>query len=306
MKLFTNILFFCYLSLSISIVIQSQSNNSNDNQDINFVYSEKLFPKVNLRDAKGSIELWTRELAADMKIAYSFNNEFIKGISTVEDEYIDKDIDLIVMSALEYLMNYKKLRSLNPIVITADKGVIGVEYLILTHKENNVKAISDLKNRSISFIDDYSNAIPQIWLDVILKKNKLPLSSKFFKNIVVSINANQAILKTFFKQVEACIVPKNLYEYSVEINPQLDNDLVILEQSDPYIVGVFCANKKMDDDFRRNLIQSAIKALENTKGKQFSLFFRVGEVIEYKSEHIKSLKKLLADAVRYNINLDRN
>ena len=304
MKSLSRILLFCYL-LSLNFIIYSQNGNSNDDKDINFVYSEKLFPKVDLRDAKGSIELWTREIAADMKISYSFNNEFIQGVSTVDKTYIDQEIDLIVMSALEYLMNYKKLRSLNPIILTADKGVIGVEYLILTHKENNINSIRDLENKSISFIDDYSNAIPQIWLDVILKKNKLPLSSKFFKNIVISKNANQAILKTFFKQVEACIVPKNLYEYSVEINPQLASNLVILEQSEPYIVGVFCANRKIDDDLKNDLIQSALNALENAKGKQFSIFFRVGEIIEYKSEHIESLRKLVDDAVRYNISLDR-
>ncbi len=79
-----------------------------------------------------------------------------------------------------------------------------------------------------------------------------------------------------------------------------------LEQSEPYIVGVFCANKKMNDGFKNDIIQSAIKALENTRGKQFSIFFRVGEIIEYKPEHIESLRKLVDDAVRYNISLDRN
>jgi len=305
MKSIINILFFCCLLSSTSIVIYSQNGSSKDDRDINFVYSEKLFPKVDLRDAKGSIELWTREIAADMKVSYSFSNEFIQGISTVDNDYIDQEIDLIVLSALEYLVNYEKLKNLSPIIVAAENGKVGVEYLILVHKENNFNSLSDLENNTITFVDEYSSAIPQVWLDVILKTNGLAISNTFFKKIEVSKNTNQAILKTFFKQVGACVVPKNLYESSVEINPQLAKDLVILKQSELFIVGVLCSHNKLNKDLKVDVIQSAKKILQSIKGRQFAIFFRTGELADFKSEHIESLRMLVNNAEKYNINLNR-
>lgn len=305
MKLLTHILLLCSILSSNSILIYSQTSDSNFNDSINFIYSEKLFPKVDLRDAKGSIELWTREIAADLKKFYSFNNIFVKSISSVENSFIEQEIDFITMSAMEYIVNYEKLRSLSPIIVAAENGKVGVEYLILVHKENNFNSLSDLENQTITFIDDYSNAIPQVWLDVILKTNSLSISSTFFKKIEVSKNANQAILKTFFKQVGACIVPKLLYESTVELNPQIANDLVILKQSEPFIVGILCSHNKLDNDLNMDVIQSAKNVLQSTKGKQFAIFFRTSELTDFKSEHIENLRKLVNNAEKFNIKLNR-
>ncbi|MBT8387310.1 MAG: phosphate/phosphite/phosphonate ABC transporter substrate-binding protein [Ignavibacteria bacterium] len=304
MKSLIRMLILCQ-TLSLNLITYSQNGNSISKEAINFVYSEKLFPKVNSHDAKASIKLWTKEMISDLREDYFVNNIFVKGIATLDNSFIQQEIDFIIMSALEYIVNYDKLGNLNPIVVSTLNGIIGVEYLILSHKDNNFISLNDLKNQKIALVDDYSNAIPQVWLDVILKTNKLSIASEYFKEILLSNNTNQAILKTFFKQVGACIVPKNLYESSLELNPQLASELVILEQSEPFLLGVFCSHKKVDNELTTNVTQFAKEVQKNTKGKQFTLFFRIGDIIEYKSKHIENVRKLVDDAERYNIKLNR-
>jgi ABC-type phosphate/phosphonate transport system substrate-binding protein len=266
-----------------------------------------LFPKVDFRDAKASIELWTREIISDMKKYYSFQNLFIANINSVDNFFIEEKIDFITMSSLEYIINNNKLKSLNPVMISSSENdMIGVEYIILVHKGNNISSLGNLENQTIAFVDDYSNAIPQIWLDVLLKSKRLPLSSKFFKSIEISNNSNQAILKTFFKQVQACVVPKILYEASMELNPQISRDLIVLEQSKPFIVGVMCVHNKVENDLKVDIIQSAKNVLASEKGRQFAIFFRSGELIDFKTEHLDNVNKLVADAIKFNINLNRD
>ena len=81
--------------------------------------------------------------------------------------------------------------------------------------------------------------------------------------------------------------------------------MIILKQSEPLIVGVLCSHNKIDEEVRIDMIQSAKKVLGSKKGKQFAIFFRTGELIDFKSEHIENLRKLVNNAEKFNIKLNR-
>ncbi|MDH3268192.1 MAG: phosphate/phosphite/phosphonate ABC transporter substrate-binding protein [Ignavibacteria bacterium] len=300
-----NILILFYLISSFYLTpLYCQSPDAENVEMLNMIFSKKIFPKVDFHDAVASIEIWTKELIPEVTKKYSLNNIFIEGLDHVDKKYLDQNVSFIVLSVFEYLYDKEKLENLSPILVSSDEaGIIGIEYVILVNKESNINSLKDLKNKTITFIDDYANAIPRLWLDVLLKSEGLSLSNKFFKQIQTSANANQAILKTYFKQVDACVVPKKLLKTSIELNPQLESNLFFLKQSLPLAAGVFCVNKNINESTRKEFIKTAKIAANTERGKQIALFFRSNELIDYKAEYFDNIKSLIEQAQKFKINI---
>lgn len=303
MKSFKNILLLIYLLILPNLYpVYSQPAKLNSVKNMNFVFSKKIFPRLEFRDAAASVEIWTKELLLETHIKYSVNNLYIESIDEVDKKYLDEKPDIIVTSIFEYLLNQGKMSSLIPTFLSSDgEGTIGVKYVILVHKNTGIKSLEDLKNKTISFVDDYSNAIPRLWLDVLLRGRGLSLSAKYFKKSFIAANGNQAILKTFFRQVDACVVPKRLLKTSYDLNPQLKSDLVILKMSKPFIAGVFFTNKNLGPSIRNDIIKSAKNVLSTKRGKQIALFFRTKRLIEYDPKYLDNIKNLIKQARKLKI-----
>ena len=281
-----------------------QPMNADDDKILNMIYSKSILPKVDYRDAMASIEIWSKEILKEIYSEYSLNNIFIEGIDHVDEIYINDKASFVILTALEYITNQDKLNNLIPTLLSSDDdGLVGIEYVLLVHKSSGINSLRDLKNKTISFVDDYSNAVPHLWLDVQLKSEGLPTSDKFFKQIIISSTANQAVLKTFFGQVDVCIIPKKLLSTTFILNPQLESDLKILQQSDPFIAGVFCANKKVSDNIKKDFIKSARIAMNTERGKQIALFFRTKELHEFQVAYLDNIKNLINRANNLNVKI---
>jgi ABC-type phosphate/phosphonate transport system substrate-binding protein len=299
------ILLLSYLLSSNNILsIHCQPVQPEGGEALNIIFSKKILPYVDDRDAIAAIGVWTKEILSEIYLDHTINNIFIEGFAQVDENYINEKANFLILTAYEYLYNQEKLKNVTPALLTSDDdGQIGIEYIILVNKNSNLNSLKDLKNKTISFVDDYSNAVPRLWLDVMLRSEGLSESNKFFKQILTAPNGNQAILKTFFQQSDACIIPKKLLNTSFALNPQLESNLVILKQSVPFIAGIFLTNNKLSTDVRNDFIKSVKIALETERGKQIALFFRTSELHEFKAEYLDNVKSLINQAKKLKIKI---
>lgn len=292
------------ICLLYPVFLSCQSLSKDEDKTLNLIYSKSILPKVDYRDAIASIEIWNKEILADNYSEYSLNNIFIESIDQVDEKYIIDKASFVILTAIEYLTNHEKMKNVTPALLSFDDdGLVGIEYVLLIHKNKGINSLKDLKNKTISFVDDYSNAAPHLWLDVQLLNEGLSTSDKFFKDVFTSSNANQAILKTFFGQIDACLVPNKLLNTTYILNPQLESDLKILQQSKPFIAGVFCTNNKVSESIKKDIIKSARIALNTDRGKQTALFFRTGELHEFKVEYLDNIKYLIHQVNNLNIKI---
>ena len=280
----------------------SQLASPETEEKLTLVYSKKIFPNVDFRDAAASIEIWTKTLMSEINPKFSFANVFIEGIDQADEKLINENASFLILTAIEYLTNREKLKSMVPTLLSSDdEGTIGIQYILIVNRSSNINSLRDLENKTISFVDDYQNALPHLWLDVLLKREGLSLADEFFKEVFIAQSANQAILRTFFGQIDACIVPKKLLNTSFVLNPQLEFNLIIVKESEPFIAGVFCANKNLSDSVIRDFIKSAKAAIKTDKGKQVALFFRTKEIHDFQATYLDNMKNLIEQAISFNL-----
>lgn len=305
MKTAKKTLFFMYMiGLLYPGFLNCQSPGMDNDKTLNLIYSNSILPRVDYRDAIASIEVWSKEILKEIYSEYSLNNVFIESIDEVDDKYINDKASFVILTAIEYLTNQEKLKNITPTLLSSDDdGLVGIEYVLLVHKKSGINSIEDLKNKIVSFVDDYSNAVPYLWLNVLLKSEGFTSSDKFFKQILTSSTANQAVLKTFFGQIDACIVPKKLLSTTFILNPQLEQDLKILQQSEAFIAGIFCVNEKVANSIRKDFINSARVAMNTERGKQIALFFRTRDLHEFKIQYLDNIKNLINQAKNLNIKI---
>jgi ABC-type phosphate/phosphonate transport system substrate-binding protein len=133
-------------------------------------------------------------------------------------------------------------------------------------KSKKIKKINDLKNKSIALkSDDY---LSSIYLKKILSKENIIIENRdFFKDY------NTVLLKTLFGSYDACIIPSYAYEILKELNPIINDKLVILEKTKEIFTNHLILFNKNYDSKKLIELENRIDIFKNTVKKEeiFSL-----------------------------------
>ena len=140
----------------------------------------------------------------------------------------------------------------------------------------------------------YEGDIPLIWLDQILKKNKLNTREKFFQKIEYFDKALPSVLPVFFENADACLVSKNSFETICELNPQVRNTLTVIETSIPITIGIVALRKNISNpEVKKHIIEAFLNLHNKVAAQQFLSVFKIEKVIEFKEEYLKSTYEIL-------------
>ena len=78
----------------------------------------------------------------------------------------------------------------------------------------------------------------------------------------------------------------------LELNPQLKNELMIIEKSPEFVGGIMCINKNVSEDIKKIALDTAKKLSKTTSGKQILALFKAKKLVKYNPEYLKKTKEL--------------
>jgi phosphonate transport system substrate-binding protein len=134
-----------------------------------------------------------------------------------------------------------------------------------------------------------------LWFTTLLLKRGLPESDNFFSDIKKVEKISQAVLPVFFMQADACIVRRAGFQTMVEMNPQVNKNLIVLQKSPVFQESLFCVRKDYDDKSKK-IILDVVETLHlDPKGSQMLLLFRKNRVLPFKPEYIESVEALVKE-----------
>ena len=103
------------------------------------------------------------------------------------------------------------------------------------------------------------------------------------------------MLSVFFRQDDACIVTRDVFEAMIELNPQVGAELTVLVTSPEFMYGVTCLRKNLDEENQKRLLENAIQLQTYPKGKQILTLFRRDEVVLFKPSYLESIERLVKE-----------
>ena len=183
---------------------------------------------------------------------------------------------------------------LEPIGSASREGIPYEIYYLLVNNESQYKTLADLKDKTLLVGSPYEGDIPLIWLDQVLRQNRLNTRKKFFQKIEYFNKALPSVLPVFFKNADACLVSKNSFETICELNPQVQNKLTVIEASIPINIGVVAVRKNISNlEAKSHIIDAFLNLHKKVAAQQFLSVFKIEKVIEFKEEYLKSTYEIL-------------
>jgi phosphonate transport system substrate-binding protein len=125
-----------------------------------------------------------------------------------------------------------------------------------------------------------------LWLDTLLLRQKLPIVARFFHTVKRVDKSSQAVLPVFFRQTDACLVPRWAFDTMVELNPQVGNDLKIFIVSPMLARGAFFMRKNLPPQ-KRVLVDVALKLQNSTRIRQFMTLFHSENLVAYQPSYLE-------------------
>lgn len=264
----------------------SQTNNSKkEAQSITVGFTIQLFNDVDIRDAEVALKMWGNEVLSGLGVNYYPDTKIYKNTVDLIAAIKDGEIDLISLLTTDYFEIGNKVE-LEPSLITTSGGKIGFNFFLIVRKDRGLKNLKDLKNMQINIPSGSLGQLVKMWLVGNLFDNGLK-HRKFFSDEKEVNKPSQALFPVFFKQADACVVSEKSYNTMIEFNPQLKNDLIIIDKSPELVNGLMCFNKKLDENTKTIIINTSLKISNSVSGKQLLALFRADDLIRFKKEDLQ-------------------
>jgi phosphonate transport system substrate-binding protein len=288
-----------YLFLLIvfcSSISVPQSPINDTDEDINYFqvgFSANIFKGVYLKDATAAAKVLTELFLQRYKRNWKVKpHEVFSSIDELEKILKEQEFEALVMHPSEYIQ-VEDLNLLEPIAVSLRNDSPYDSYHLLVHKDSNLKELKDLKGKTVLLSSQLGNKV-ELWIDFLLKRKKLDRKEKFFFKLQFIDKPLATILPVFFKKEDACIVDESSYKTVVELNPQIGQDLESIEISQPLAIGLIVIRKSISDPQVKADIKEAFLDLHKyEESRQYLTIFRIGKIVEFKEEYLKSTYALL-------------
>jgi phosphonate transport system substrate-binding protein len=254
-------------------------------------FSSRVFPDLDNNDIRVAMELWARELSRSAGIPsarvtiFRDQAEWLSAIRQGE-------LHIITITAMEYQRSREKSQ-LIPSYNSVNKTGANMKQLVIVNRKNGIKTVSELRGRSFAILPPIKCEASLLWLDQMLKKFGAERNA-FFRQIKEFPKASQALMATFFGQVDGCLVSRGAYEICKTLNPQLGKELLIVAESKSLMGEITCVPANVSDALKAAFTRAALHLHENTVGKQILTMFQTDQVVMFNSADMEGIAELLA------------
>ena len=201
-----------------------------------------------------------------------------------------REIDGLFGTAIEYLGREDQLGKDIMAVGYSNAGV-KQSYVVIVRKDDGVSKLSDLKGRRIT-LAQYQD-IEEVYLNTLLLRDNLSEIPIFFSQRLYAKNPNIAIMDVFFNKSDITIVRDSEYKTAIELNPQLERKLIILNKSLPYIPAAGSVRKEIPSASIAELMRAIEKYGEADGGKKVLSFSQASSIQKISMKDIQSTRDLL-------------
>jgi ABC-type phosphate/phosphonate transport system substrate-binding protein len=296
-------LILCLLFLPFVITAPDTVAVGANQPAVRFGLSSRLFREVNENDARMSVKAYSKQIADSRGLVADPNPRFFSSIPELTKLLISGAVDIVALPTQEFLALEQNL-VVGPLLINIINGVDYQEYVLLARFDGGINALSDLKGRRVSVLDNLQGNLADIWLDVLLGQETLAPPEAFFSSVTRPIKVSQTVLPVFFHQSDACVVTRQGFVLMGELNPQITNQLRILATSPQLVSSLTCFRAGFEPSLKENFVTAMITAHTAPAGRQLMTIFQCDRTEVRPLSRLQSSQELLATHARLRGNTD--
>ncbi len=181
------------------------------------------------KDIKISLDFWAKEIGG--KNDFVVKSKFYKNLNKMKRDFREKKIDVLTASGLILATKFNSNEFYEGFQAMTNDFENKNRLLLLVHRDKHYQKIADLRNKTIARLRNED--VENLYFNLHLQKQFHRDSNTFFKKTVFTKSYSKAILKLFFKKVDAALVKQEAYDLALELNPQIGTKLKALVSIEP-------------------------------------------------------------------------
>lgn len=257
-------------------------------------FSSKAFVNVPKNDMKIAVGVLSRKVAR--KAFESVDSRIYDSSADIENALKLKKLDVIALTPDEFI-HLRSGVSLEPAMITVAGNSHEVELLVLVRKGSGLNSIADLKGKTIALPSSNAQygSIYRIWVDTLAMKEGAASSNVYFSYLKETDSASKAILPVFFRTIDACVISRQAFEITSELNPQLSRDLKAIAHISRLAGGIIAFRKELPEEYKQKTREALLALHKDLEGRQLLMLFHLNSLAPFRSEYLDATELLYAE-----------
>ena len=271
--------------------------------DITMAFSPRAFIDADTEEARIVAKSLTKMLLGKV-VGGSTDATIYHDMPSLEKAILMKKVDLAVLLSDEYLEVRNRL-PIEPIALTARHSGVYDEVVILVRKDGGIRSMLDLMNKRKNIQKGIQGSIFQYWIETLLMKEGVYESKDFFATLKKVEKPSHAVLPVFFKQADACIVLQGAFNLVAELNPQVAQELDILNRSTGTVGGILCVRRGFPAEQRKIVEETLWSLHKEPQARQLLTLFRFDRLVPFRPECLSNMEIFLSEYHDLKIKLAR-
>ena len=242
------------------------------------------------KDVEVSLRFWIDELGASVKLRFK-PIRFYENITDLRRDMKSGEINFMVVTSMGVVQNF----SPNEL---AD-GFSGLKdtpdhLFLVVRRSAGIRGLPDLMGKRLALLG--GDELSEVYLETLLMKAGAKSLQNTLPGVVREKRSASLVHRLFFDQADAALVYRNAYEAALAMNPQIGQQLQVLEAysfkgRSPHI-SLFSSNVSAQD---AQTITKATMTLENTpRGRQVLDIYNADHMTMTTVQDLEPFRELLA------------
>jgi ABC-type phosphate/phosphonate transport system substrate-binding protein len=175
-----------------------------------------------------------------------------------------------------------------------------MELLLLVRKDSGIRSIHDLRGRSIVMPMRNPRCLDMYfaWLETLLMEEGSKGINSYFSSVKETRPATKAIMPVFFRQADACIVTRQVFDLTAEMNPQISRELTVISRKEKLSQGIIAVDRRLSEESRQRVRQAFLTLHQTPEGEQLLMLFKVRKLVTFIPGYLKATEALYAEHSR--------
>ena len=262
-----------------------------DRNDFYFASLENTYTAMHPRESRLAMQGIIQKIFAHKYPEIRLHLDFLPKTTGLVQTIANKPYDVIATTGLDYLQLRGSVH-LRPLAILSKTDQPTDAYLLVTRKNKTFQALQALSDRRLILEAGGGGEIAKLWLDTVLAAHGLPRYQLFFTTLRMGDKPSRTLLPVFFGQADACVVSENALAVMNELNPQIEQQLVVRERSPGYVSMLLCATDHLEDWARDIVMKETERMHTYAEGQQILTIMQMKRFFDFKPEYLEATERL--------------
>jgi len=237
-----------------------------------------IWNSVNHQDATAAIKSWARSVLQQRKMSAFVESDVFETDEALTEALRQGRVDAVTLLTEQFLALDAKLQP-ETVYLSSTAHSTTERFVVLVRRDSGITNLAGLGGRVVEIQNKVRASLAPVWFRSLL--TPVDSSQVKIRHLTANEKPFKSVVRVFFKQLDACVVTTNVFALSAELNPQLQQQLVVLATSPEVVPTLFFFRPDYRSPLREELEPAILGLHEAPAGQQVLTVFQTDRMTKH-------------------------